>query len=182
DFIHRFYLEGLWRERSSLGKLRLVLGVIFISLPVNLAAILWCSAINGPAISKRSGKSLARLVREQLALSLRHNIMSPWYFQFDLHDDTKRQRAADYLHRFELKGGCYRALKPQVDRQLLKSLSNKELFHARCREKNLPTVSQLACVAQGEWRWQGETVKQLRRWGLFLKTRSRPGGGGAARQ
>ena len=181
DFIHRFYLEGLWRERTFAGKLRLVLGLIFISLPVNLAAMLWWTAINGPAISKRTGKSLARLMREQLAMSLRHNIMSPWYFQFDLHDDAKRQRAADYLHRFELKGGCYRALKPQVDRQLLKNLSNKELFHARCREKKIPSVNQLACVVQGEWRWQDDTVNALPRCDLFIKPRSGRGGFGAAR-
>jgi hypothetical protein len=181
NIIHRFYLHGLWAERTAAGKLKLVLGLLLISVPVNLFAILWWTAINRRVIGGRTGKSTLRLMREQLAMAFRHNIMSPWYFQFDLHDDVKRAQAGDYLQRFELKGGCYRVLKPQVDRALRKSLSDKEVFHRMCRESGLPTVPQIANVVDGEWRWETGVATVLPRVDLFIKPRSGRGGAGAER-
>ena len=103
----------------------------------------------------------------------------------------KADSPSRFIHQFYLRGlwaertnwgklKLVLALKPDGDRRSRKSLSDKEIFHAVCRDKRLVTVEQLACASNGEWRSEaaGET---LPRCDLFVKPRIGRGGSGAKR-
>src|SRR5215211_5035250 len=46
-YIHQVYLKELWRERGILARVGLAAGTFVWSVPLNIAAIAWLTAING---------------------------------------------------------------------------------------------------------------------------------------
>ena len=55
---------------------------------------------------------------------------------FEIFDKKHFERACDYIHRFETKGGIYRLMKPAVKNR--PSLGDKNNFNERCRANGLP--------------------------------------------
>jgi hypothetical protein len=149
SFIHRTYLRGLWNERGLAARSMLILGWVFWSIPLTLAAAAWMTTINGAAVARQTNKSLLHLFGEQIQLAFLHNILPPWYYQFDLHSDDKRRQAEGYLHRFELKGGLYKLLARRLGLRGKSPLSKKAAFHEQCRKADLPTLPGIGVARNG---------------------------------
>lgn len=179
QLIHHVFLRGLWRERGLLGRLSLAIGVLIWSIPVNIVAIAWMTAINGRAVARVQNKSVARLMLEQLHLAFAHNILAPWYFQFDLHDDSKRQRAGEYLHRFELKGGLFHMVNRNHRKDRKSPLKDKAAFRDACAVAGLPTLQEVGIARDGTIVDRFGTHVKLPAFDLFIKPHVGRGGMGA---
>jgi len=181
SFLHRFYCRELWRERGFWARFRL-LAALPLWFPVSLATMVWFTWLDGDAIAKRTGKSPARQMLEQLRLAATSDVLPPWYYIFELYDDAARRRAGEYLHRFETKGGLFRFVKhnrggPRTP------LANKLEFAAWCRRHDLPTAPVLLVAAQGEFppelQPQAAGRPRLPAADLFVKPNAGRGGSGA---
>jgi hypothetical protein len=180
-FVHQVYLKELWRERGIVGRLGLAIGALIWSVPLNIFAVAWLTIINGRAIARSSGKSIARLVLEQFHVAFAHNIMAPWYYQFDLHDDRKRERAGAYVHRFELKGGLYKMVSRRSGALLKSPLNNKQAFAEICARVGLPTLPVIAIARGGAILDHTGGEVELPAGDIFVKPLTGRGGLGAER-
>jgi hypothetical protein len=180
-YIHQSYLKELWRERGILGRLGLAAGTFIWSVPLNIVAMAWLTAINGEAMAQASGKSVARLVREQFQVAFAHNIMAPWYYQFDLHDDRKREHARDYVHRFELKGGLYKLISRSSGKLLKSPLNDKGKFAEVCTRTGLPTLPVIGIARGGAILDETGGKMDLPAGDIFIKPLAGRGGLGAER-
>ncbi|QIG47009.1 hypothetical protein G5V57_04145 [Nordella sp. HKS 07] len=131
-FIHRAYCRALWRERGYGARLALLAWYLAWP-PVFAFTSIWFTILNGRAIARRTGKSIARQVMEQLNVAWRFGCLPPSYYMFELFDEQKLARAGEYLHRFELKGGIYRLMKSQA----VPNIANKNEFIKKCRANGL---------------------------------------------
>jgi len=173
--LHKCYTRELWRERSWPARVG-VLAVLLVWWPVsNLAMLAWCTAFNGPATRRRTGKAVWLQIVEQIQLAVRHSIASPWYYIFDLWDDEKRNQAALYLNRYETKSGIYVFLKTYLG-GVKKQLGDKLKFHEICLKNGLPIPSLLMALDRGSIT-EGE--RHLPQADVFVKPRCGCGGRGA---
>jgi hypothetical protein len=178
--LHRCYGRAVWRERGAWG--RAVLLASFLAWPViTLGLSAWATALNGPGIRRRTGKGVVRQILEQLRLAASDAVPPPWYYIFDLHDDAKRRRAGEYLHRYETKGGLFRMLKNPADGQRLSPLQNKAKFAARCRARGVETVPVAMELLDGEIVSAADAAAVLPAADLFVKPADGMGGRGAER-
>ncbi|MBN9133690.1 MAG: hypothetical protein J0H48_10060 [Nitrosospira multiformis] len=152
-YIHRCIQREVW-SKEILGD-RIIMRAALPFVPFMLAVLVAAfTAINGPAIKKRTGKGLIRQIREQIGLAIRFAIPSPWYYIFELHDDDKRLRAGEYLNRLETKGGLYRFLRdnngglPVPAERSTGSIKDKMRFRVRCREHRIATAPVFFYIAQ----------------------------------
>jgi hypothetical protein len=137
EFIHRAYCRALWRERGFLARLRLA--AWYPAWPLIFAVTsIWATILNGRTIARRTGKSAARQVAEQLVAAWRFGCLPQWYYTFELFDAQRLARGSEYLYRFELKGGIYRLMRPATGAHPVPSLSDKNQFTEWCRANNLP--------------------------------------------
>jgi len=180
-FIHQSYSREVWRRRGK--RIGLDLAIAFFVWPlVTLGSMTRFTWRNGPTIKARTGKGVCRQMFEQLSLALVHAVPSHWYYLFELHDDDKRRRAGEYLHRFETKGGVYTMLKEEIAaRAPLSPLSDKLLFSLRCYEHNVPAVPVLLALERGMVTYGGGRKPTLPPIDLFVKPTSGKGGRGAER-
>ncbi len=171
-FIHRAYCRALWRERGLLARLNLL--AWYLAWPLIFAfTSIWLTVLNGRAIARRTGKSVARQAIEQLSVAWRFGCLPPSYYMFELFDEQMMARAGHYLHRFELKGGVYRLLKPEAES--FPNIANKKVFTSRCKDNNLP-VPEVHLIHKA-----GDPFKALKLppCDLFIKTVRGNGGTGA---
>jgi hypothetical protein len=180
-YIHQVYLKELWRERGILARLGLAAGTFVWSVPLNIAAIAWLTAINGRAIARSSGKSIARQVLEQFQVAFAHNIMAPWYYQFDLHEDRKRERAGAYVNRFELKGGLYKMISRSSGAVPKSPLNDKQKFAEICAQAGLPTLPVIGTARGGAILDESGAKVELPAGDIFVKPLAGRGGQGAER-
>ena len=128
------------------------------------------------------GKGIVRQMFEQLYLAIVHAIPPRWYFVFELHDDDKRQKAGQYLQRFETKGGIYTLLKERRPREApLSPLANKVEFASWCHEHQVPAVPALMALKGGRITYCGGCELTLPPIDLFVKPTRGKGGRGAER-
>jgi hypothetical protein len=181
--LHAFYLAELWRERSAWARLRLI-AALCAWPAVTLATLAWFTWLDGDAIERRTGKSRARQVWEQLWLAAAHDVLPPWYYVFELFDDSKRQRAHEYLHRFETKGGLLRFVKRNHGGERT-PLADKLEFSAWCAPHGIPTIPVLLAARRGEFLPEycpaDGRDPQLPEIDLFVKPTKGRGGTGAQR-
>jgi hypothetical protein len=144
-----------WRESGPLARVAAVAALL--AWPFVLPALIgFFTQRNGSAVRARTGKGIARQVWEQVTVMATHAILPPWYYIFELHDDGKRRRAGEYLHRFETKRFAYEFLRrtnggaPVPAARSTEALSNKALFSERCRDYQLPAVPVLMVLSDGE--------------------------------
>lgn len=178
-FIHRTYLAELWNERGFIGRLALIVGWLLWSIPLNLVAAVWMTTINGAAVARLTNKSFGQLIGEQIQLAFLHNILPPWYYQFDLHDDDKRRQAEAYLHRFELKGGLYKLLARHLGSRGRNLLSNKATFYEECRKVGLSTLPEIGVARNGVVVDESGDPVTLPPQDIFIKPLGGRGGSGA---
>lgn len=169
-FIHRAYCRALWRERGILGRLALL--AWYLAWPLIFAfTSIWFTTLSGRAIARRTGKSVARQVMEQLSVAWRFGCLPPSYYMFELFDEQRLARAGDYLHRFELKGGIYRLMKSQR----MPNIGNKDEFIKRCRANGLQVPEDHLIHKAGT----PFEATELPKCDLFIKTLRGNGGTGA---
>ncbi|SEK39531.1 Sugar-transfer associated ATP-grasp [Nitrosovibrio tenuis] len=173
-FVHRCFQREIWHEVKLRERIAIWAALPLVPLVVVVLAAIFTS-INGQAIKKRTGKGIIRQVREQLGVSLRHAILPPWYYIFELHDDDKRQRACEYVNRFEMKSGLYRILRdhngglPIPAERSTACIKDKLCFMSRCRKFGIATAPALLSVAKGEVKaldWSGPGLPEI---DLFVK-------------
>jgi hypothetical protein len=110
NFLHRSFRRQFWRESGPLARFGSV--AILLAWPFVLPAMIgFFTQRNGPSVRARTGKGILRQVWEQAAMTVTRAILPPWYYIFELHDDGKRRRADEYLHRFETKRFAYEFLR-----------------------------------------------------------------------
>jgi hypothetical protein len=176
--IHKTYLREAWRERNGWGRAKLIAKFFTVWPVLNLALIAWYTWLNGSAVKRRTGKGLLRQMCEQVFVVARFNIRSPWYYTFDLHDNTHRGRAHDYVQRFETKkDGIYRLFKKSLRGSRKNLLRNKEEFAEHCCAQGIRTVPVLATAKAGMIRFaMGHELPDT---DLFVKPIIGRGGTGA---
>jgi len=183
---HRCCRREMWRESSGAKRLGLVATLLCwpVVIPILAAFYTWH---NGADVRRRTGKGIARQMWEQAVLTVTLSTLPPWYYIFELHDDEKRRRAGEYLHRFETKRFAYEFLRrynggqPVPDSRSTQYLSSKALFTERCRAYRLPAVPIFLRIEDGKVvpGTSGESL--LPRTDLFCKLVRGTGGNGAER-
>lgn len=176
--IHRSYSRGLWHDVGVRKGLRLV-AASSLWLPYVFHALVRATWHNGTAIRQRTGKSIPRQVREQIAVAVARGIPPPWYYAFELFDDGNRRRAGEYLQRGETKRGVYTILKRAQGRPL-SPLTDKVAFAARCHARNVRAIPVVLAFEPGRSSPIGGGVR-LPEQDLFVKPNHGKGGRGAAR-
>ncbi len=130
---------------------------------------------SGGALQRRLGKGRCRQFLEQYLLALRHGILPRYYYVFELHDPALQIVAADYLHRFETKGGIYSMLRrSEVTVAAGRPLHDKAKFFACCRASGIATPEVLLSLHAGT----GDAA-DLAPIDLFVKPTTGRGGEGA---
>ena len=176
----------MWRESRPWKRVGLVVTLLAwpVLIPILISFYTWH---NGAGVRHRHGKSIARQMWEQTLVAVKDSTLPPWYYIFELHDDEKRSRAGEYLHRFETKRFAYEFLRrydggrPVPASRSTYFLSSKALFTERCREYGLSVVPILLQIQDGKV--QGDTLSKatLPRTDLFFKLVRGTGGNGAER-
>jgi hypothetical protein len=185
-FVHRCFRRESWREAGFRER-----AVMYAALPfapfAALGLAIVFTVLNGRAIKKRTGKGMARQIREQIEIAHHRAILPPWYYIFELHDDDKRQHASEYINRFEVKTCLYRILRdyngglPIPGERSTSCIKDKLCFLSRCRKFSITTAPVFLVVSKGEikaidWRDSG-----LPETDLFVKPLSGENGRNAAR-
>ena len=180
-FVHKSYEREVWRERGPWGRLRLLAAILLFWPAVTLGTMVWVTWLNGPVIRRRTGKGLLRQMAEQLRLAAVHAVLPPWYYVFDLYDDARRTSAAQYLHRYETKGGIFRLLKRELGGRNLSPLQDKLLFAQRCQEHGVTVVPVILIAKKGDLLSVEGGKPRLPSADVFLKPILGRGGKGAER-
>jgi hypothetical protein len=150
-------------------------------VPLHIVAAAWLTAINGRGVARSSGKSIVRQVLEQFQVAFANNIMAPWYYQFDLHEDRKRERAGAYVHRFELKGGLYKMISRSSGVVPKSPLNDKQEFAEVCARAGLPTLPVIGTARGGIVLDESGARVELPATDIFVKPLAGRGGLGAER-
>ncbi|SDY69910.1 Sugar-transfer associated ATP-grasp [Nitrosomonas sp. Nm33] len=184
--IHRYFQRELWTEISMADRLIMLAALPLVPFAIILLTTVF-TVLNGFPIKKRTGKGIARQIYEQITLASRYAILSPWYYIFELHDDDKRERAGEYLNRFEMKGGLYKLLRkyngglPVPADRSTACIKDKSCLKARCSDHGIATTPILWIFEKGQIRkidWQDEKLPEI---DLFVKPLAGQGGGGTSR-
>lgn len=186
-FVHECCSREFWRESN--GRTRAELVLAFVLRPVMILLLAgYLTGRNGPQIKRRKGKGLLRQFVEQSRLALVDCILPPWYYIFELYDDDKRQRAAEYLNRFETKYFTYRFVRkyrsmPIGTTDTTALLSNKALFAQHCAAYGVAAIPAMIVAEGGRLTrgYRGEEATTLPQIDLFFKPLTGAGGRGAER-
>ncbi len=146
-------------------------------IPYVAAGMLRATWLNGNAVRAATAKGLVRQLREQTRLALIDAIPPRWYYTFELFDDGRRRRAAQYLQRGETKRGAYALLKRSAN-GTLSPLTDKAAFAVRCAAHGLPAIPVVLTIEDGvtTFRAGGSRLPQH---DLFVKPNHGKGGRGA---
>ncbi|HUL08424.1 MAG TPA: sugar-transfer associated ATP-grasp domain-containing protein [Candidatus Acidoferrum sp.] len=185
-FLHRTFQRQFWRQSGPLARAGSV--AILLAWPFVMPALIgFFTQRNGPSVRARTGKGILRQAWEQAAMVLTRAILPPWYYIFELHDDGKRRRAGEYLHRFETKRFAYEFLRRTNGGESVPALrstemlSDKALFTERCRDYQLPAVPVLMVLHDGAVAQRETNGALLPPIDLFVKLIRGTGGRGAER-
>lgn len=168
------YVDQAWRQAGPLRRASFAAACLLwpIAAAAMAARETWRS---GSTLARRLGKGRCLQFLEQYQLALRHGILPRYYYVFELHDPALRAVAADYLHRFETKGGIYSMLRRgEVTAAAGRPLHDKEKFFACCRASGIATPEVLLSLKGG-----GGEAADLAPIDLFVKPTTGRGGEGA---
>lgn len=178
--IHKAFCASALEGAGLRERLRMRIGYL-LSLPVALLTGAVLTRRCGPRVRAEIGTGLLQQFREQLALSRRLAIPPPWYYILELHDAGHRQRALEYLYRFETKAALYVTLRNRLtDPATTLALSNKAQFAERCRSHGVAAVPALAVASKGQVTRLDGGSDGLPCCDLFLKPLRGAGGRGAS--
>lgn len=170
---HQAYARAVWRERGFVGRAGLL--SLYLLWPLIVGAmIVWLTALNGPAVKKRTGKGVLRQAFEELRFAATDAILPPWYYMFELHVDANHELARNYLRRDETKGGLFRLLKRPGPKGLL---NNKRRFARHCKRHGVKTPASFV-LRKGRVRSVAGPPPKLPPADLFVKPARGQGGRG----
>lgn len=183
--VHHAYAWFIWRSRG--WSQYFVITMLCFDWPAVflVMAVLYTLRI-GPAVARATGKSVPRQLGEQLWLAVRHSIAPDSYYVFELFRPERLRNAADYLQRYELKGGFnnlahYHSVR-MAGRNSSWTLKDKEAFHRACAPEGVATPAVLAAMEpDGSFRMVGERAFGLPRAEIFVKPAQGKGGRGCER-
>jgi hypothetical protein len=132
-------------------------------------------------VRRETGVGLLRQLAQQFQMAAAHGILPPWYYMFELYGDAHRKQAASYLHRCELKGGLYKALRRKDVGVPQNAVSNKVLFADWCERNGLPHPPLFLVFHEGRLTWAADAERLLPHCDLFGKPLNGRGGHGAER-
>jgi hypothetical protein len=174
DAIHNAFAYYYWRPMPGrLGHLRITLAAL--TLPLLLArGMIASTRRNGRLVAERHGRSIGQQLADQLHHFFRHGILPRWYYIFSLYEPGGRDRAGNYIHRFETKAG---GLLTRLNKRGRTPLNDKAGFAAHCEAHGVRTVPVLHAGGQPVSAKAGELPAA----DLFIKPVSARGGQGAER-
>jgi hypothetical protein len=129
----------------------------------------------GPSIKRRTGKSLLRQFTTQMRLMLRHGLAPKTYYLFEFFDPACERVASQYLQRNETKAAAYKIMHRYTGHRL----SEKLVFHDRCRDLGLPVAPVVFAATNGAAHPEFADMPALPATDLFIKPRKGSGGRGA---
>jgi hypothetical protein len=176
--IHKIYLRGLWRKPRHV---RLGIALSFLAWPfivVTMAAI--TSALNGRQACQRCGRHFATLFVEQIWFAMRHGILPPWYFIYELEQAERHPFAPAFINWYEAKGGIFKLLRYYGGSRDDKTLNDKAACTRAARAAGLATTEDFVVLNDGEIKWIAEDVR-FPDCDLFVKRQRGQGGDGAER-
>ncbi|SFM20616.1 sugar-transfer associated ATP-grasp domain-containing protein [Nitrosomonas communis] len=184
--IHRYFQREVWDEIKMVDRLIMYAALPLVPFVIILLTIVF-GTLSGRFIKKRTDKEIIKQIYEQIRLTTRYAILSPWYYIFEWHDENKREHAGEYLNRFEIKAGLYKLLRkytgglPIPVERSTACIKDKAYLKARCNDKGIATTPIFWIFEKGQIRkldWQDEKLPEI---DLFVKPLSGQGGGGASR-
>ncbi len=131
----------------------------------------------GPGIKRRTGKSLPSQFFTQIRLMFAYGLAPRTYYLFELFDPACEKVASHYLQRNETKAAAYKIMHRATGHRL----SEKIVFHDRCRELGLPVAPVVFAATRGVADRQFDGTITLPATDLFIKPRKGSGGRGAAK-
>jgi hypothetical protein len=177
--IHRAFQQQCWSEDGLAGAGVLLAGLVF-ALPVMLVADGVGTWRCGARVRFETGKSRWAQLAEQIGLATRLAVPPPWYYVFELYQDTHRRRAAEYLYRTETKSGIYDMLRRRfASKDSTNALRDKAVFARHCETHGLAVITALATACAGDIRCADGSTELPRR-DLFFKPIRGAGGRGAS--
>jgi hypothetical protein len=185
-FVHRCFQRESWQEAGFRERILMYAALPFAPF-VTLVLVIVFTALNGRATKKQTGKGIIRQVREQVEIALQCAILPPWYYIFELHDDDKRQRASEYINRFEVKTCLYRILRdyngglPVPAERSTSCIKDKLCFLSRCRKFSITTAPVFLIVSKGKIKSIDWLDSGLPETDLFVKPLQGENGRNAAR-
>lgn len=185
DYIYYAFARHVWRRRSLANYGALAL--LFVFWPLIYAAA-WAkfTARSGRKVAKLTGKSVLRQTGEQLRLAWLYAISPEKYYNFDLYDDARRDRAGEHIIRFVFKGGVHSLMAEWQQRtgqdHGKKLLNNKFDFDNYCTAHGVASIGSLCDTdPDGRLRWADGVEPHLPQRDLFLKPTKGKGGRGCER-
>jgi hypothetical protein len=179
--IHRALARNAWLERSPRGQLGLVLGFLAMPVVMPLLVLLFTTRL-GPGVKRVYGRGYVRQAVDQILLIVTRCVPPPWYYMLELHEDSNRRRALEYIYRFETKRCLYPFLRTYLAHpDTIEALSNKSAFAEHCGRHGVPTIPVLGVFSDGRYRGFDGEEAELPREDLFLKPLRGKGGKGAER-
>lgn len=183
--IHHAYARFAW---ASMGwRHYLLTAALFVLWPLPFLVMLWMFTRRaGPAVSRATGKSVARQIAEQFWLAIRHSIPPDKYYVFDLFRPERLRNAGDYILRYELKGGFHNLVhfhtRVTMRRSTKEDVKDKLIFFHRCRQEGVESPLVLQVMERdGTIRAEAAPADGLPRRDLFVKPVKGKGGRGCER-
>lgn len=183
--IHHAYARFVWRS-PGVSHYGLIL-VLCLAWPAIflIMACMYTFRI-GPAVARATGKSVSRQLFEQAWLAVRHSIAPDSYYVFELFRPERLRNAADYILRYELKGGINNLVHHHSVRTLhhnsSKALKNKLRFFQLCWKAGVDSPAVLIVVdTDGTLRPMVHPAPALPHAELFIKPAQGKGGRGCER-
>ncbi len=183
--VHHAYATYVWRSNG--WSQYFVIAMLCLAWPAVFLVMAGMYTLRiGPAVARATGKSVPRQLCEQLWLAVRHSTAPDSYYVFELFRPERLRNAADYLQRYELKGGLNNLVHHHSVRVLghdsTWTLKNKEAFFYACAREDIASPTVFAAVEpDGVFRMVGERAFGLPRAEVFIKPAEGKGGRGCER-
>ncbi len=183
--IYHAYARFVWRS-PGWSHYPLIAALCLLWPAVFLAMLGRYTLRIGPAVARATGKSVPRQMLEQLWLAVRHSIAPDNYYVFELFRPERLRNAADYILRYELKGGVNNLVHYHSIRTLRQStnevLKNKLSFYRSCSNAGVDSPAVLLVMdPDGTLVPEATQAAELPRTDLFIKPAQGKGGRGCER-
>jgi hypothetical protein len=139
------YRTRYWKPHSPGDLLELLIALILSPVMV-IGMMVWFTARNGSTIRRRTERSIAAQLGDQIWLYVKAGVLPPWYYIYELHRHPVKRAARSFIQRCECKEGVpalFKDMKPPAS-----ELTDKAEFARWCEARGIPTVPVIAVVRE----------------------------------